>query len=76
MRPFRSRAMAALVMAILFLGLLGSVARADEIPTPSFPEDPWDRPVAPTTLSFPEDPWDGAAVPMAFPEDPWPGLGN
>jgi len=68
--------MAALVMAILFLGLLGTVARADEIPTPSFPEDPRDQPVAPTTLSFPEDPWAGAAVPMAFPEDPWPGLGN
>jgi hypothetical protein len=41
MRPFRSRAMAALVMAILVLGLLGTVANATEIRDPGFPEDPW-----------------------------------
>lgn len=41
MRPFRSRVMAAIVLAILMLGLLGSVATAAEIPTSSFPEDPW-----------------------------------
>jgi hypothetical protein len=48
-----------MVMAVLFLGLVGSVARADEIPT----------------TSFPEDPWPGLNVPMnSFPEDPWPDL--
>jgi len=74
MRPFRSRVLAAMVMAVLFLGLVGSVARADEIPTTNFPEDPWDRPTVPT-LSFPEDPWPGLSVPMInFPEDPWPDL--
>jgi hypothetical protein len=73
MRPFRSRALTALVTAFLFLGLLGSVALADEVPTTSFPEDPWGRVSAPT-MSFPEDPWPGLAVPMSFPEDPWPGL--
>lgn len=41
MRPFRSRVMAAIVMAILILGMLGTIANADEIPTNSFPEDPW-----------------------------------
>ncbi len=41
MRPFRSRVLAAIVLAILMLGLLGSVANAGEIPTNSFPEDPW-----------------------------------
>jgi len=74
MRPFRSRVLAAMVMAVLFLGLVGSVARADEIPTTSFPEDPWDRATVPT-MSFPEDPWPGLSVPMSsFPEDPWPDL--
>jgi hypothetical protein len=74
MRPFRSRVLAAMVMAVLFLGLVGSVARADEIPTTSFPEDPWDRAAVPT-MSFPEDPWPGLSVPMSsFPEDPWPDL--
>ena len=74
MRPFRSRVLAAMVMAVLYLGLVGSVARADEIPTTNFPEDPWDRPTVPT-LSFPEDPWPGLSVPMInFPEDPWPDL--
>ena len=74
MRPFRSRVLAAMVMAVLCLGLVGSVARADEIPTTSFPEDPWGHATAPTT-SFPEDPWPGLSVPMSsFPEDPWPDL--
>jgi hypothetical protein len=60
MRPFRSRVMAAIVFAILVLGLLGTAARAADIPDPNaFPEDPWDGPSAP---------------PSAFPEDPWPGL--
>jgi hypothetical protein len=56
MRPFRSRVMAAIVFAILLVGLLGSVANAAEIrPEPNcFPEDPW-----PGLLSFPEDPWPG-----------------
>jgi hypothetical protein len=74
MRPFRSRVLAAMVMAVLFLGLVGSVARADEIPTTSFPEDPWDRATVPT-MSFPEDPWPGIKLPTTgFPEDPWPDL--
>jgi hypothetical protein len=42
MRPFRSRFMAAIVFAVLILGLLGSVANADEVPATGFPEDPWD----------------------------------
>ena len=75
MRPFRSRVLAAMVMAVLFLGLVGSVARADEVPTTSFPEDPWDRATTVPTMSFPEDPWPGLSVPMnSFPEDPWPDL--
>ena len=42
MRPFRSRVMAAIVFAILVLGLLGTAARAADIPdTNAFPEDPW-----------------------------------
>ncbi len=62
MRPFRSRVMAALVAAILMLGLLGSVANAGEIPS---------------SCTFPEDPWNGPAVQnTSFPEDPWPGLTN
>jgi hypothetical protein len=74
MRPFRSRALTAIATALLFLGLLGTVAMADEIPTTSFPEDPWDKAGIPT-MSFPEDPWDKAGVPtMSFPEDPWPDL--
>lgn len=40
MRPFRSRAMAAIVLAILVLGLLGTVANASTNPS-TFPEDPW-----------------------------------
>jgi hypothetical protein len=74
MRPFRSRVLTALVTAFLFLGLLGSVALADEIPTTSFAEDPGDHSAAPT-MSFPEDPWPGPSLPMSsFPEDPWPDL--
>ena len=59
MRPFRSRVMAAIVFAILVLGLLGTVANAVDIPTVN---------------AFPEDPWDGAGRPADIPEDPWPGL--
>ena len=74
MRRFRSRVVTAIVLAILMLGLLGGVANAREIPTTSFPEDPWDRAAVPT-MSFPEDPWPGLSVPMSsFPEDPWPDL--
>ena len=74
MRPFRSRVLAAMVMAVLFLGLVGSVARADEIPTTNFSENPPGVATAPTT-SFPEDPWPGLNAPMnSFPEDPWPDL--
>jgi hypothetical protein len=69
MRPFRSRVVAALVLATLMLGSLGSLANAREIPTTSFPEDPWAVP----TMSFPEDPWQCLSVPTSgFPEDPWP----
>lgn len=69
MRPFRSRVVAALVLAILMLGSLGSPANAGEIPTTSFPEDPWAVP----TSGFPEDPWPSFSLPMGgFPEDPWP----
>jgi hypothetical protein len=55
MRPFRSRAMTAIVFAILILGLFGTVANAAEIPgRPScFPEDPWRG----LSNRFPEDPW-------------------
>jgi hypothetical protein len=49
--------MAALVLAVLLLGSLGSVANARQIPTSGFPEDPW------PTASFPMG---------GFPEDPWP----
>ena len=60
MRPFRSRVMAAIVFAIVLLGLLGTVANAAGIPDKN---------------AFPEDPWDGASVAQPdFPEDPWPGL--
>lgn len=58
MRPFRSRALAAIVLAILVLGMLGSVANGAQIPntTNRFPEDPWPS----LTNSFPEDPWPSA----------------
>jgi hypothetical protein len=62
----------ALVMTVLCLGLLGTLARADEIPAASVPADPAPallNPILPT--SFPEDPWDR---PLVFPEDPWPDL--
>jgi hypothetical protein len=58
MRPFRSRAMAAIVLAILLLGMLGSVANAAQIS---------DRPNC-----FPEDPWPTLGHGRSFPEDPWP----
>jgi hypothetical protein len=73
MRPFRLRVVTAIVLAILMLGSLGTVANADQIPTSSFPEDPWPGLGIPT--SFPEDPWPGLWLPTtSFPEDPWPGL--
>jgi hypothetical protein len=56
MRPFRSRVVAAIVLAILMLGSLGSLAKAAEIPTTTFPEDPWPSPCLPMS-GFPEDPW-------------------
>jgi hypothetical protein len=60
MRPFRSRVMAAIVLAILTLGLLGTAANAAAPGTPSrFPEDPWGL---------------GRGTPTGFPEDPWPGI--
>jgi hypothetical protein len=73
MRPFRLRVVTAIVLAILMLGSLGTVANAGQIPTSSFPEDPWPRLRIPTI--FPEDPWPGLWLPTtSFPEDPWPGL--
>jgi hypothetical protein len=73
MRPFRLRVVTAIVLAILMLGSLGTVANAGQIPTSSFPEDPW--PGLLSTTSFPEDPWPGLWLPTtSFPEDPWPGL--
>lgn len=61
MRPFRSRALAAIVLAILVLGMLGSVANGAQIPntTDSFPEDPWAS-LTNSFNSFPEDPWASA----------------
>jgi hypothetical protein len=56
MRPFRSRVVAAIVLAILMLGSLGSLANAADIPTTSFPEDPWPSLCIPMS-GFPEDPW-------------------
>jgi hypothetical protein len=56
MRPFRSRVMAAIVFAVLLLGMLGSVASAAQVD------------VAPS--NFPEDPW--PSLRNSFPEDPWP----
>lgn len=72
MRPVRSRITTALVLAILLLGMLGSVADAAQKPgrPNGFPEDPW-----PSFVNrFPEDPWPGFV--NNFPEDPWPGLFN
>ena len=52
--------MAAIVFAVLMLGMLGSVANAAQRPDrPNcFPEDPW--PTLGHTQSFPEDPWPSA----------------
>ena len=69
MRPFRSRMVTALVMTVLCLGLLGTVARADEILATSVPADPAPALLNPMPTTFPEDPWDR---PLVFPEDPWP----
>ncbi len=55
MTPFRSRVVAAIVLAILLLGVLGSVADAAGFSSSSFPEDPWPG----LHRSFPEDPWPG-----------------
>jgi len=73
MRPLRSRMLAALVMAVLCLGLLGTVASADEIPTTDLTVAPTPGLfVGTTTTAFPEDPW---GLPrLGFPEDPWPDL--
>ena len=71
MRPFRSRVLAALVMSAVFLGLLGTVARADENPPTNVPANP--SPAIDTGIpstTFPEDPW--ALPTLGFPEDPWP----
>ncbi|TMC44558.1 MAG: hypothetical protein E6J23_07075 [Chloroflexi bacterium] len=73
MRPFRSRVLAALVMAILSIGLLGNVAFGDDTPTPSAPVEPSPSLIGGTaTQSFPEDPW--GLPTTSFPEDPWPGI--
>ena len=72
MRPFRSRVLTALVMAILSLGLLGTVAFADEIPTQTPVVDPAPSVIDIPATTFPEDPWGLPTV--GFPEDPWPDL--
>jgi hypothetical protein len=73
MRPFRSRVLAALVMATVLLGLLGTIANADDLPTQAAPTDPTFGIVAdPSTTAFPEDPW--GLPTLGFPEDPWPNL--
>ena len=72
MRPFRLRVVTAIAFALLMLGSLGSLADARQIPTTSFPEDPWNAAAVPVT-NFPEDPWSSFRLPMSgFPEDPWP----
>jgi hypothetical protein len=71
MRPFRSRMWTALVMTVLCLGMLGTVASADDTPTASAPADPSPGVLNATpSTSFPEDPWRLPTV--GFPEDPWP----
>jgi hypothetical protein len=76
MRPFPLRVVTAIVLAILMFGSLGSVANAGQIPTSSFPDDPWPG-LGLTPTAFPEDPWPGLWLPQtSFPEDPWPGLSN
>ncbi|TMD53149.1 MAG: hypothetical protein E6I83_07590 [Chloroflexi bacterium] len=72
MRPFRSRVLTALVMAILSLGLLGTVAFADEIPTQTLVVDPAPTVIEVPATVFPEDPW--GLPTLGFPEDPWPDL--
>ncbi len=73
MRPFRSRVMTALVMTVLCLGLLGTVARADDLPPTNVPSDPSPSVIdAGPSTTFPEDPWGLPSV--GFPEDPWPDL--
>jgi hypothetical protein len=58
MRPFRSRVMAAIVFAILLLGLLGTAADAAWFPVrPGFPQNPWGSSGI-RHLNFPEDPWE------------------
>ncbi|HYV23482.1 MAG TPA: hypothetical protein VEN31_12600 [Candidatus Bathyarchaeia archaeon] len=73
MRPFRSRVLAALVTTILSLGVLGTVAFADDTPTTDLTVEPSPSLVesVPTT-AWPEDPWDLPTI--GFPEDPWPDL--
>ena len=71
MRPFRSRVLTAFVMTILSLGLLGTVAFADDTPTNPAPVGPSPIWVGTPPTSFPEDPWDPTTN---FPEDPWPGV--
>ena len=74
MRPFRSRVAAAIVLAVLMLGLLGNVANAGQIPTSCFPEDPWNA-RAVLINNVPEVPWNARGfLTSNFPEDPWPGL--
>jgi hypothetical protein len=72
MRPFRSRVLTAVVMAILCLGLLGTVAFADEVPTTNLSVDPAPSLSYGIATSFPEDPW--GLPTLGFPEDPWPDL--
>ena len=72
MRPFRSRVLTALVMTILSIGLLGTVAFADEIPTQTPVVDPLPSVIDIPATTFPEDPWGLPTV--GFPEDPWPDL--
>jgi hypothetical protein len=58
MRPFRSRVMAAIVLAILVLGLLGTAADAAGFPArPGFHENPRGSSGI-RHFNFPEDPWE------------------
>ena len=72
MRPFRSRVLTALVTAILSLGLLGTVAFADDIPTQTPVVDPAPSVIDVPATTFPKDPW--GLPTLGFPEDPWPDL--
>ena len=73
MRPFRSRLMAAIVTAIVAVGLFGSVANADDISIAANSAAPSaGLHLSGTGIAFPEDPW---WLPSpSFPEDPWPGI--